>query len=98
MQEDRGKVDHAPGWIDVSGLRYCDLLAAQRLSDDVEAAGERSVAELLRGVRAVIVDSPHHRFLGIGEFSLGFCERRCDRGDVLTGPMHGWPPSRRDRS
>src|ERR1035441_6726916 len=98
MQEDGGKVDHATGAIDVGGLRYRDLLAAQGLSDDVEAAGERGVTEALRGVRAMIVDDPHHRLLGIGEFSLGLCEGGCDRGDVLTGAMHGSPPPRLDRS
>jgi hypothetical protein len=38
VQEDGIEVDHVVGLIDVGGLRDRDLLAAQGLSDDVEAA------------------------------------------------------------
>jgi hypothetical protein len=50
VQEERGEFDRAVGPIDVGGLRDRDLLTAQGLSDDVEATGERGVAEILRAV------------------------------------------------
>ena len=65
MQQDGRQIDHAIGPIDVGGLGDCDLLAAQGLSDDVEAAGERGVAEALRGVRAMIVLIPTIDFSGL---------------------------------
>jgi len=60
-----------------------DLLAAQDLSDDVEAARQRGRSGSCAGILFGIIDGANHRLLGIGEFGLRLCQRGCDRGDVF---------------
>jgi hypothetical protein len=55
-------VDQAGGPVDMGCLGNRDLVAPQRLSDDVR---ERGIAEALRSVRAGVVDGPDHRLFGV---------------------------------
>src|SRR5262249_17263891 len=89
----------ARGLVECRGLDGGDLVLSECLADDLEAAGERSVAE-----GPICLACPHaldcrrQRLLGIDQFGLRFRKCRSQRGDRFTGALHGPPPCRAPRS
>ena len=86
--------------IDRRGLDRGNLMLAQGLAHDVEAARQRRIAERpFGGSGAIGPDGRHQRFLRIDKFPLRFGQRRSNSPNGLTGALHGCPPPYRgDRS
>ena len=99
MGERGGEADEPRLLVDRGGLNRCDLVAAERLAHDVEAARQRRVAKgLILIARIGRANGGDQRLLRIGEFGLRLGQRRGDRPDRFTGPLHGCPPWREDRN
>ena len=81
--------------INRGGLDSRDLVSAQTLANEIEAARQGGVTE-----RAVAlaweggVNGGGQRFLRIGEFGLGFGQCPRDSADRVTRPLHEAPPYR----
>src|ERR1035438_2932338 len=93
MGEDGGE-PNKPGFpVDRGRLHRRNLVLAQALANNIEAARERGIAEgpilLTRERRA---DGGSQRFLWVGNLSLGLGQRRRDGADRFTGVVHGYPP------
>ena len=76
--------------------RICAWSIAVAIANDIEPAGERSIAEgpvaLAREWRA---DRRNQGFLGVSLIGLGLGQRRSDRPDCFTGAVHVRPRSGR---
>ena len=93
MGERRGEADEPRLLVDRRRLNGRDLVPAERLAHDVEAARERRVAKgLIVLARIGRANGGDQRLLRIGELGLRLGERGGDRPDGLTGPLHGFPP------
>ena len=93
MRQNRGQVDDACGLIDRRGLDSCDLMLAQGLAHDLKAAGERGIAEQpLRRMSVLGFDRTDQRLFRILKFDLCLGQRRSQRSDGFTLPLHGLPP------
>src|SRR6266508_4989464 len=65
----------------------------ERLADDIEATGERRIAEAALPLPCPSgPDRRRQRLFGIDEFGLGLGQGGGQSGDRFTGPGHGWPP------
>jgi hypothetical protein len=92
MGERRRKADQTRFFVDGGRLNGCDLMAAERLAHDVEAARECGVTKpLIRLAWARGANGRHQRLLGIGQFGLRLRQRGSDRADRFTGPLHRYP-------
>ena len=93
MGKRRGEADEPCLLVDRRRLNGRDLVAAERLAHDVEAARERRIAKgLILLARIGRANGRDKRLLRIGQFGLSLGERRGDRADGFTGPLHGRPP------
>jgi hypothetical protein len=82
MGERGGEADELGFFVDRRGLHSRDLVTAQGLPHDVEAARQRRVAERLILIPvAGSANGRNQRLLGVGQLSLSFRQRRCDRAD-----------------
>jgi hypothetical protein len=85
--------------VDRRGLHRRDLVLAQRLADDVEPAGERSITE-----GPVVLPrewGPYggdQGLLRIGKLGLSLGEGARNGADRFTGALHVRPPLRGGRS
>jgi hypothetical protein len=84
MGQHGGQVHNACGLIDRRGLDRRDLMLAQGLAHDLEAACARGVAEQpLRGIAVLGLDRPYQRLFWIGELDLRLGER-CGQGNCAA--------------
>jgi hypothetical protein len=75
--KDRRQIDQSRCLIDGRGLYDCNLMLAQRLAHDVEAAREWRVAKGPLALPSPAgVDCPRQRLFGINEFGLGLRKGR----------------------
>src|SRR6516164_1565627 len=99
MGKNRGQVDEPCFIVDRGRLHGCNLVAAERLAHDIEAAREWSITK--RPVtlpRKRRTDGGDQRLFRIRELGLRPGKRSSDGADRLTGPLHGHPPRRTVRS
>jgi len=83
--ERRGQIDHAGRPIDRGGLHGCDFVLAERLADDIQAAGQRGVAERpLPLARPPGTNGCRFGVLRIDQLGLGFRERTSQSGEAIT--------------
>ena len=93
MGERGGEADQSGLLVDRRRLDGRDLVAAERLAHDVEAARERRIAKgLILIARVRGANGGDQRLLRIGQFGLRLGERGGDRADGLARPRHGSPP------
>ena len=82
MGERRGEADETRLFVDRGRLHRRDLVAAERLAHDVEAARQRRVAKrLIMIARMGGANGGDERLLWIGELRLRLGERGGDRPD-----------------
>ena len=81
MRQHGGQIDHPSRRVEGRGLHSCDLMLAQRLAHDIEAACEGCIAEgaLWPLASSAGPDRGGQRLLGIDELGLSFCKRRGQR-------------------
>src|SRR5580704_8850100 len=93
MGERRGETDEPRLLVDRRRLNRRDLMAAEGLPHDVEAARERRIAKgLIMIPRVQRPNGCGERLLRIGELALSLRQGRGDRPDGFTGPLHGSAP------
>ena len=99
MGEDGRQIDDAGRLVDGGGLHRGDFVLAERLARDFEPAGERRIAKLpCTPLPSLWLDRPGQRLLRIGEFGLRLSQRRGERRDRCTRPLHGRPPRSKGQS
>jgi hypothetical protein len=90
MRQHGGQIDDAGRLVDGRRLHRGDLVLAQRLAHDIEAAGERSIAEAALAVPcASAAERSGQGLLWVDELGLGLGQGRGQGGDRLTGPGMG---------
>src|SRR5262249_31123193 len=74
-------------------LHRCDLMLAERLAHDVEAARQRCIAKgAFPFSRPRDSNRGGERLFGGDELGLGLSQGRGKSPDRLTGSLHGSPP------
>src|SRR5674476_1027866 len=93
MREDGGEPDEPHFIVNGRRLHRRDFMSAEAFAHDFEAAGQWGIAKgpilLTRERRA---DGGGQRFLRVGELALCLGQRRRDRANGFTGPVHRLPP------
>ena len=86
------EIDDAGRLIDRGGLYRGDLMLAKSLAHNIEPAGERRVAELPDTDLACLrSDRAGERLFWVRKFDLRLGQRRGERGNRGTRPLHGRP-------
>ena len=95
MGEHRGETDKPRLLVDRRRLDGRDFMTAEGFPHDIEAARERRIAKgLIMIARVHRPNGRGQRFLRIGRLRLSLRQRRGDRPNSFTGPLHGSPPHR----
>ena len=94
MRQLRREVDQAGSQVNRGGLHRRDLLLAQGLTHDFQAAGERRITERAfhPAARNVCANGSQQRHLRIGQLRLRLGERSGDRADIFARPLDGIAP------
>src|ERR1700722_10533760 len=99
MGERRREANEIRLLVDRGRLNGRDLMAAEGLSYDVEAARQCRIAKgLIMIARMGRPDGRDERLFWIGEFTLRFGKCSGDRRDRFARTLHDSPPSQGDRN